>query len=62
MSFIKDKFSSKRDYEIIYPKYKIKSSNYPHFPGYVVILMGLKREDIIIPNQLFENYNVTNII
>jgi len=57
MNFIRDKLCSNRNYEFIYPKYKIKTSNYPHFPGYIVILMGLNVEEINIPNQLFENYN-----
>jgi len=61
MSFIQDKLNAKRDYELIYPKYKIKTSNYPHFLGYIVILMGLNVEEINIPNQLFENYNKIKI-
>jgi len=61
MSFIKDKLYTMRDYELIYPKYKIKTSNYPHFVGYIVILMGLKIEEIGIPYQLFENYNVIKV-
>jgi hypothetical protein len=56
MSFIKDNLYSKRDYMFIYPNYKIKTSNYPHFAGYIFILMGLNIEEINIPNQLFENY------
>ncbi len=61
MSFIKDKLYTMRDYELIYPKYKIKTSNYPHFVGYIVILMGLNIEEIGIPYQLFENYNLIKV-
>lgn len=58
MSFIRDELNPKRNYVFIYPKYKIKTSNYHHFPGYVIILMGLTTENINIPNQLFENFNI----
>ena len=58
MSYIGNKFNINRNYKFIYPKYKIKTSNYPHFPGYVIILMGLTNEDINIPDQLFENFNI----
>jgi len=62
MSFIKDKLYINRDYEFIYPKYKIKTSNYPHFAGYIIILMGLNVEELKIPHQLFENFNILKLI
>lgn len=58
MSFIRDRLYSKRNYEFIYSKYKIKTSNHDHFRGYIVILMGLGIEAINIPKQLFENYTL----
>lgn len=61
MGFIKNKLHTKRDYELVYPKYKIKTSNYPHLAGYIVILMGLNIEEINIPNQLFENFNIIKL-
>lgn len=58
MSFIRGKLNTSRNYEFIYPKYKIKTSNYHHFPGYIIIVMGIATENINIPNQLFENFNI----
>ncbi|MFX1554506.1 MAG: hypothetical protein ACFFBV_11325 [Promethearchaeota archaeon] len=62
MDFIKNKLNSARNYVFIYPKYRIKTSNYPHFPGYIIILMGLDLSLIKIPIQLFENYYIFNLI
>lgn len=61
MSYIKDRLNSERFYELIYPKYKIKTSNYPHLAGYIVILMGLSYEEANIPLQLFENFNLIKL-
>ena len=56
MSFIKNSLNSQRKYEVIYPNYKIFTSNYHQYRGYVIILMGFRSEDIKIPTQLYENY------
>jgi len=59
ISFIKDKLNSNRKYKFIYPKYKIQTSNYKHFTGYIIILMGINVEEMNIPRQLFENLSIT---
>lgn len=56
---IKNELNLKRNYLFIYPKYKIKTSNYKRFVGYIIILMGINLKNINIPFQLFENYIIS---
>ncbi|MHA1253375.1 MAG: hypothetical protein ACTSRP_25585 [Candidatus Helarchaeota archaeon] len=56
MNYIKNYLNPTRVYNIIYPRYKIKTSNYPHFIGYIIILMGLNIRELNIPTQLMENF------
>jgi len=56
---IKKELNLKRNYLFIYPKYRIKTSRYKSFVGYIIILMGLNLKNINIPFQLLENYIIS---
>lgn len=60
MGFIRNELSSSGSYQTVYPKYSTKTTNHDHFRGYCFILKNVRIEDLNVPEQLLENFEIVD--